>query len=425
MSFSKTQSRVRNFGSFASPISRAGLTSIGLLLFTAALQLLNFILIARAIGPAGYGVVVAVAAVVTVAVELVGLGCGDMLTRTLAREDGKVRLAFGNALALVLLTFPPVLAGAALVLWLMIAGQSFWGIGLGLLVAELVSARALALGEHLAIAMRQVELANIFRVGFSLARLAVIVVATVGFGVAGLEDWWIWQALFGLFAGPVVLAVAATRFGAPIYNLRKFDLRIGSLFATNQMVRALQFNVDRLVMGPIVGAAGLGVYGSGARLVQFALIPVQALLRLSYPQFHEAGQRGIGAARQEAHRVLPSTLFAALVPAGAVWLLAPVVAGLMGPGFEAVADVLRSLAPLPVAIAVQYVYGDVLSGADRQGFRTALSVMSTMVLAGAVWLGSQATGVEGGMRAVVLANGVAALSYVVVVEWLNRRAGKR
>ena len=426
VSFSGWQSRPRNFGvfrGFASAVSRTGLLSIGMLLFNAAVQVVNFILIARAIGPAGYGVVVAVAAVVTVSVELVGLGCGDMLTRTVVREAGKLRLAFGNALALVLLTFPLVLAGAALVLWLLMAEAGWLAIGLWLLFAELVSARALALAEHVAIAMRQAVLASIFRVGFSLLRLAVVLVATLGLGVQDLAGWWVWQGWFGVLAGPLVLGAAALRFGTPVFNLRTFDLGIGALFAANQVVRALQFNVDRLVMAPVLGAAGLGVYGSGARLTQFALIPVQALLRVSYPQFHEEGQRGIGAARGQAHRVLPGLLVAALLPAGAVWVLAPVVAALMGPGFEGVVDVLRGLAPLPVAMAVQYVYGDVLSGADRQGWRTGISVVSTLMLAGAIWIGSQAGGLIGGIQAVVVGNVLVAMAYVGIVEWLNRRAG--
>ena len=103
------------------------------------------------------------------------------------------------------------------------------------------------------------------------------------------------------------------------------------------------------------------------------------------------------------------------------WMLAPMVATTMGQGFEPVVEVLRGLAPLPVAFAVQYVFGDVLSGADRQGLRTSVSVVSTIVLAAAVWLGSANGGLTGGIQAVVLGNFLAAAAYVALVEWLYRR----
>jgi O-antigen/teichoic acid export membrane protein len=400
--------------------------SIGMLLFNSVLQFVNFIMIARAIGPAGYGVIVAVAAIVTISVELVGLGCGDMLTKTIARGQDLVRLAFGNALVLVLLTLLPVFAGStAFLVFFMPVDGAFLLVALALLFAELVSARALALSEHLAIANKQPLTANIYRIGFSSVRLAMILVAMLLFRVSDLSQWWLWQFCFGTIVAPLSLVLAARRFGMPILNLRTFNLGTGMMFSLNQIVRALQLNIDRLVMGPVLSTASLGIYGTGARLVQFSLIPVQAILRTTYPQFHECGHRSFGAARAYAYKVMPGILVVAFIPAAAVWILAPIFAALMGEGFEPVTNVLRGLAPLPIALAIQYVYGDVLSGADHQNWRTGLSIITTALLSLGIYVSSQSWGIEGGIMAVVVGNVLIALCYFAVVETLHRRAATR
>ena len=52
----------------------------------ALFQIGGFIILARSLGVEAYGVIVAIAATVGIAVEFVGLGCGEILIRAVARD---------------------------------------------------------------------------------------------------------------------------------------------------------------------------------------------------------------------------------------------------------------------------------------------------------------------------------------------------
>jgi O-antigen/teichoic acid export membrane protein len=130
----------------------------------------------------------------------------------------------------------------------------------------------------------------------------------------------------------------------------------------------------------------LGAYEAVQRLVHFGLMPLQAVLRLSYPAFFKAGARGIGASIAQGWSVFPLALAASGATAIGLMGAAQMLPLLIGPEFKESVSYLLYLAPLLPLFAVNGVLADTLSGAGFLSLRLALTALGVALQAAMFWL---------------------------------------
>lgn len=394
--------------------------TIVVLLTNAFAQLLLFIIVARALGPEGYGVIVSIAVICTIAVEFLGLGCGDLLIKSVASGSRRIEEAIGNAVFLIIWSFPVVYSLGAFFIWLVLDDNRYVFVALLLLASELISSRLLALSEHIAISKNNALLSTYYKLAFTLIRAVVLVVGFFIFGIDDIFDYWYWQFGVGIFASAFIFHYSIKGFGKIVIHSAKNSLAAGFSFSITQAFRAMQVNADRLIIGFTLTSSSLGIYGSAARMMQFSLIPIQALLRIYYPLFFNVGDVG------ELKKVLRVTSFkigfVGLICSIFVWIFAPLVEQIIGVKFEGVSVILRGLSPLPLLFSVQYVYGDALSGIGLQKIRAYISIFTVALLSVLVFFLSLSNGLSGVVYSIVLANVSGALMVVAFLESYLHRA---
>lgn len=406
------------------PVAWEWLESFLSLMAIAGFQIAGFIILARSLGVEAYGVIVAISATVAIAGEFVGLGCGEILIRAVARDPASYARHFGQALILVGITLPVVLTIALMSQNILFSlPVAFYVIAL-LTASDLITGRASVLAEHVAIAHRAIRVANAYRLFSGAMKGITIAVACFLFDVQTLEQWWPWQVGQAIFAMVLYTGHVIRRFGRPRWSLEVSSVQRGLIFALTQILRATQFNIDRMIIGTFGNVSVLGMYGAATRLVQVSLLPVQALLRMTYPTYFARGRDGIVATWAYARRLFPFVLLLSVGIAAALALASEFVIPVFGSSFAGAGGIILWLAPLPILVSIQYIFSDALTGADYQAIRTSLLAGGLVLNAILIALGVNWFGTPGIVGAVLLSNVSLLIGIIATAKGLVRRAGR-
>lgn len=147
------------------------------------------------------------------------------------------------------------------------------------------------------------------------------------------------------------------------------DISPGLPFSVNSVNEGLVDASDRWLLTRFDHKADAGLYGLGARIVQFGYLPLRILMRTHDAELFAAGKDGVRSALTVTKRMIkPGMAVATLVTVGFL-VLAPVVPWVAGAEYEEALQVIRLLALLPMIRMVQYLSGNTLSAADRQRWR--------------------------------------------------------
>lgn len=402
------------------PDTRRFLLGFGASGTAAALQFATFVLTARALGPEAFGILAVVYAWAAVGVEVAGLGADTAMARDAARSRAAFPRAWGHALTLTGLTLVPVVTVAA--------GAAAWQAGdtvtvaavAALVAGEVVVGRAVATAEFAAVAHGEPVRGGLARLVSAGARTLT---ALSVFGVAGLRDIGAWagatlvQSL--VIAGALGLWVTRS-YGLPLWGIDRAALRFGVVAMLGQLGRALGGTLDRIVLGSVLGPAGVGPYAAGARLQLLGGLMNQAASRITYPRYFRAAAVG-PAALDRLTRAAALRMAAIGLAAGAlIAALGQAMPLVLGAGFQAAAPVAAGLAFAAPFTALQYPPADALTACDRQGVRTAVMLAGAILLGALLAVGARVAGLAGAVAAVVAGQALLAAGLWAALLWARR-----
>ncbi len=340
----------------------------------------NFLLLARLIGPSDYGAVAGAMALVLTIGPIATLGADKLVIRDIARlpEASAPALTAG----LVTITGGAATAGVALVaLHRVLLPQVPLALLVCLTIAELMAnaATLCCAGSHFAAG--RVRAGSLTMTMSSGAKIVAIVV----FGVTGGEDpvrWALLYALSAVLAGIAGAGWAFWRFGRPtLVGYNAFvRAKEGLPYSVNVSSTILQNDVDKVLLVRAGLSRDAGLYSVAYRLATMAWLPVLAVLQLTLPRFFKLGQEGGIVATAWLARRLAPPLVAYAAFAGIVLAVgAPAIPALVGDEYQGSVLLLVLLAPLATVKVVQYLPSDALTGAGHQSIRTACIAVSTGV----------------------------------------------
>lgn len=368
------------------------------------LQLVTFAVTARGLGVEQFGRYTALLAIVAVGVELIGMGGADLLVRAVSRDKSKFGTYYGNMLVTIGITLPvAVLLGTLVASGIMRVEVDLPFIAVALF-AEIGLARVSASTELVMVAHGQTARAGWVRVSTVVARLVVAVLFFIVLQRRALDEWIVFLTVQSVVMMLFYAWLGARLYGKPRMVLLGTEMKSGFLFCVNQGSRAMQSNLDRMVLSRFADAYALGVYGAASRILQLGLFPMQVMTRIFYPKFFQHGAHGLAASRAYAIRVAPALFGTGILSGLAVACAALFAPHVLGHDFAGSVQVTIWLATALPFIALQYPAADALTGAGRQGVRAAIYGLSAIgfgfVLVAGVWI----KGVPGLIGAFVFAH---------------------
>ncbi|MDQ3951670.1 MAG: oligosaccharide flippase family protein [Actinomycetota bacterium] len=340
-----------------------------------AIQLVYFVVIARALGPGDYGAFVATTALVGLAAPFATMGAGEILVMQTARNPS----AFGNYWGRALLVAPA--SGASLTVVLVVASRLILpDIAVALLLcialADVVFARLLDLSGQAFQAFDQLGRTTHLLVLLSALRL----VAAAGLFLLVSDPTPLqWAALY---LGTTVAAAAYglwtvhRHLGTPDRQKGglRADLRLGSLFAVSLSAQTAYNDIDKTMLGSLATVEAAGIYGVAYRIVDALFKPIHSVLASSFASFFRHGARGLHASKAYALRFLPWSVAYGLAAALLLFLVAPLLPIVLGSGFSRSVEALRWLSVIPLLKGIHFFAAIALTAAGKQALRTLVQV---------------------------------------------------
>ena len=340
---------------------RASGTLFGWLALRTAAQTALFVLVARSMGAAGYGALIAVMALAGV-FSFAGMGASAVLVRDGARQPERLPELTGDLLRMWLVT-TPVFSALALATTLLLLGGTLPASAMAaIVVAEVACATAVDAIGRVYQSQDRVARMGLISSGLILARLATFV------ALMPLLDWtpvsWAWGYLASsaLYLGVLVL----TQTRGPQRPRRSANhlrsIAGASLpFAFAYAAQKVQAEINKPMLARISNTASAGALSAAQRFTDLLLLPVLAMLETLAPRAYRAP------------RPLATTFTLGLIP-----LATAVVGGaglattagwipwILGPSFDAAVPAVLMLAPLPAVQVVRWLLGTAMTALNLQ-----------------------------------------------------------
>ena len=374
------------------------LGSGGSLIASSLAQLVTFAVLARHLGANEFALYVTISAFTNVAVQICGLGTQETLTRRIAQDPRDYPRLMGHGLLLTAGTGLLLIVVGTAVLPLFIPVARDWLTSAGtialLLVSTVLLLRFISLATAAYIARSNFVVANALEVGSGVTRMLAALAGCLVFGVSSVVQWAVWF----FFAHLIVALVAAwliLRLGRPRYEIVREEVRIGALFSTQFVFKAIRQNTDILVLGLFTSPEVVASYGVARRVLDSSYLSIEALNRLIYPGSAVALMSGFHSAYGRVRKVMAAGLGIAVMAALAVFLLAPLMPLLFGDEYRSLVGFTQILCWVVIPTAISAVALEAFGAAGRQDVRALIYNSANVVAAITGAIGAYFAGVSG------------------------------
>jgi O-antigen/teichoic acid export membrane protein len=340
------------------------------------LQAAYFIVIARTLGPGGYGAFVGAAALSALAAPFAGLGAGNVLIQYVARDHRAFARYWGGALAVTvsggLLSVGVVVLAARAVLPSTIPTVLVACVA----VSDLLFATVLYLcGQAYQAVERMQRTAQLPIVTTALRLLAAALFVALP-SEHSPARWGVYYLACTALSTAVALWLTTRELGRPVmaFTYRTTELREGFYFATGISAQNVYNDIDKTMLSRMSTLDATGIYGAAYRIIDVAMVPLRAVSSAAYPKFFRHGARGVNASLTVARRLIPAAVGYGCLAGALLFLTAPILPRFLGHDYDHAVEAVRWLALLPLFKSIQSFAADTLTGAGHQGTRTALQV---------------------------------------------------
>lgn len=351
---------------------------LGAGLLSTVANLATFVILGRAFGDDGYGVLSGTMAAMLLVGPFSALGAGHLIVRAVNEGGRRPRLAFRKY---VLLAPIGGLAVLAIVLLTRTAflPQSPLGLFITIAIAELIAQPLLSVISQASQAIEDLRVSAVSLLTSRILRLFGAIVFVFVLGEDTPELWGfvhLGAVVIGVLVGLAMLSKSIGGLPKPtrpsVGDAREgfpFGISAGSLFIKNE--------ADKYLLLRNGFEEQTGHYTAAYRLLTAAQVPVLALVNATYARFFDRGKDGGASTRLALRLTAVGELYAVAVAVGMV-LFAPILPSLLGDEYTDAVNAVRSLAIVPLLLVAQLFAGQSLTGTGRNSIRVSMSVMAAV-----------------------------------------------
>lgn len=343
----------------------------------ALVQGVQFLIVARMLGPHEFGHVASVLAITSALLPFSGLGSANTMVMHLARGAKEAHMLYGNALCAGLAVGTVLTMLTAGIGLLVTQDPNFAALCLVFGISELVATKLVDISQHVFFGLEKHKLASRLLLLQGIFRL-IGAATMLTMKVSPVAMNWAWLHLFsGLLATVLVLIYTRTHTGHLTVNLQRLlsDVKTGVFFSLGLSARSIYTDVDKAVLGHVVSPAINGAYTAAFRVVFMATTPLSAgLLAIQARMFREGHQEGIHKTVRTAKAAIAIGVAYGVIVGTVLYLCAPFIPVLLGAKYAQSVVILQALAFLPIPLFVQSALSDALSAANFQRVRSMIQM---------------------------------------------------
>jgi O-antigen/teichoic acid export membrane protein len=381
-----------------------------------------FVVLARLLGSAQYGVLAAAFALVSIVSQYSTMGSGLLFLRYVSPDHSRFREYWGN----ILLSTATV--GTLLVLALHWGGR--WLVG-GASASVLI---LLAIGDCLCLqlascisqifqAFEKMQITATLNLLTNFLRLLLAAGMLIVLHHASAWDWAIASLTVSIIAAATAFATVTAKFGWPKFVPKLLLQRAGEgfIFAISGSTTSVYNDIDKVMMGHYGMTVANGIYSMAYRVINIATMPMMSIYAAAFPRFFREGVNGVRSTEPFARKLLKRTLLLGILAAVGMFFTAPLIPYLVGKGFSQSILALRWLCLIPAFRSLHVSAGDAMAGAGYQKYRLASQViaavsnfaMNLYLIPHYGWMGAA-------WASLMTDGGLAAMNWTLLL-WLKRK----
>jgi O-antigen/teichoic acid export membrane protein len=335
-------------------------------------QAIYFLILARLLGVAQYGVLVGAGAAVAMVSQYSSIGSGFLLLRYVGSQRGRFSDYWGSVLVTTI-TVGLVLAGTLHLLGRLLLPATPAGLLLSLALADCVCSQLTQCCGQVFQTYERMRITATLNLAINAARM-VLAGCWLGFAKRADASEWAYTSLaVSICMAITAVSLVSAHFGRPTFNPRLLLSRLGEgfVFSVSGSTTSAYNDLDKAMLGHYGMSAANGVYSMAYRVVDIAYMPIKSIHSAAFPRFFRHGADGVAATERYARSILRRTVIFGVVMAAAMFLLAPIVPYFIGKGFAPSVEAIRWLALIPLFRCFHLSAGDAMAGAGYQRYRLA------------------------------------------------------
>ena len=330
-----------------------------------------FLIIARVLGPAGYGTFLACTALAAVLAPFSPLGTGQVLVKYTARDEQSMPAYLGNALIITSAMGVILIMAIALLRHLLLPASVSVAMVLAIGVADLICAQATYVFAQALLATGRAKQSSSLMVMSACTRFAaaLLLLAT---GAPSLARWVCFYLAASVVASFYGVFVICASCAAPQFtlNMVRSTIKEGVHFSTSLAAQTIYNDIDKTMLARLSSVQGAAIYAVAYRFIEVAMLPVRSLQSAAYPEFFRHGVGGVTPSFGFARRILRKSVLYGIFASVALFLTAQFLPLIMGSAYADSTIALRWLCPLPLIQSVHAFLSDSLTGANLQAQRS-------------------------------------------------------
>lgn len=330
-----------------------------------------FLIIARVLGPTGYGTFLACTALAAVLAPFSPLGTGQVLMKYTSRNQALMPGYLGNALivtsAMGVLLIGALCASRHVLLPSNVTLSMVLSIG----TADLIFAQATYVFAQALLASGRAKHSSSLMVVSACTRFAAVVIL-MATGVPSLHRWSLFYLAASVIASTYGIAVVTICCAGPRFTvgLLRSTIQEGAHFSTSLASQTIYNDIDKTMLARLSSVQGAAIYAVAYRFIEVAMLPMRSLQTAAYPDFFRLGTGGLAKSYRFARRILRRSLVYGVLASVALFFLAHFLPLIMGPAYAQSTIALKWLCLLPLIQSVHAFLGDSLTGANFQPQRS-------------------------------------------------------
>lgn len=410
------------------PMLMSYMGSGGALLASSAAQLLTFAVLARFLGVEQFGLYAVITAITNVGVQLCGLGAQESLVRRVAQDRAMFPAMLGHAYILSAASGVALIGLGMIILPLAAPVSADPGTTLVasalILFTNIVLLKIISLSTQSFIAHSRFAAANGIEIVLAVARTIAALLGCLAFGVADVAAWAWWH--FGAHLAVAAIALWAIRgLGRPVMTLVRDEIRIGFLFSTQFLFKAIRGNADLLVLGAVASSEILGSYSVARRILESSYLSIEALNRLIYPGSAARAVGGVHHAYERTRKVAMASIGIATGSAAVIFLIAPYLPILFGAEYVSLPWLTQAICWIVIPMGIYSTALEALGAAGLQGARAAIWNTGNILGAAAVGLATWRMGIGGTVWSYYLVEiGIAVAAWWVLLHYVGKHRSR-
>ena len=325
----------------------------------AMLQFFLFVGLARFLGVREYGKFIAVVAVMTFMVPLVGFGMPTFLVREVAIDKARFASQFGKSLIVVCSCALPFIFIAFFVGNWLLPGEISRDIVFKVAVVELL------LGPVQELAMRAFQAVENFLFmmmvasGLIFLRLISFSLMLLIGGSIDAVSWSNYYLFSSFFAVSGALLLVFMKIGFPEFTICNVltTMKEGFYYAVTGASSRVSSEIDKACLARLSSLEITGAYSAAYRFTDIVMLPIYALLESSATRFFREGAKGMEHSGAYAKKLLLLPTIYAVLGGALLFFCARFIPLLLGPDYDLAVPILKLLAILPLISMWRFFLG--------------------------------------------------------------------